>query len=110
MPARDEVIKNLLQRIPYPRLMFEPWKQNSFPSAVIPVRRIPDPTKPFCDRPLLFSIPFGKTARDQALELGGPVRKSVQQILNEGLAHMLPEPVGAGLQAAVEENASPHIS
>jgi hypothetical protein len=90
--------------------MFQPWKENPLPSAVIPVCGIPDPTKPFRGRPLLFPIPFGETAGDQSLELRGPVWKPVQQIFNEGLSQMLPKPVRAGLQAAVEENASPHIS
>jgi hypothetical protein len=41
--------------------------------------------------------------------LRGSVWKSVQQVFDECLAQVLPEPVGTGLQTAVKENTSAYL-
>jgi hypothetical protein len=106
--ACDEMIKHLLQGKPQPRLLLEPWKQNSLPAAMISVRRVSYPGEPFPGRPLFPRVALSEPACDQALELGGPIGKSVHQVFHKGFAKVLPEPVWIRLQPAVEKNTPAH--
>jgi hypothetical protein len=90
-------------------LPLQPWEENPFPPTVIPICRMGDPLEPQSRRTTFVPVSFCKATSDEALELSRSVRKPVQEVFDECLAQVLPEPVRTGLQSAVKENTPSYL-